>query len=198
MPSSRPLQCLQPHARDPSLRLAAPSHRITSAILTPPSIMHKNNSGPWWSQDIKGDHRRERSQRLPACSHHAAAATSDMRAKVPAHIEQHTNRPVHKQTYHSFYDHQPIRSRHISQQPNKKSENIILGSPNLIPSNARWTILSCNTGIALFTRSRIDWTVLLSYIQTSVQRKLDGFTYLKTQTDLAHGCGLVNFSTQLN
>jgi len=36
----RPLQCLQPHARDPSLRLAAPSHRITSAILTPPSIMH--------------------------------------------------------------------------------------------------------------------------------------------------------------
>lgn len=40
MPSSRPLQCLQPHARDPSLRLAAPSHRITSAILTPPSIMH--------------------------------------------------------------------------------------------------------------------------------------------------------------
>lgn len=40
MPSSRPLQCLQLHARDPSLRLAAPSHRITSAILTPPSIMH--------------------------------------------------------------------------------------------------------------------------------------------------------------
>lgn len=40
MPSSRPLQCLQPHARDPSLRSAAPSHRITSAILTPPSIMH--------------------------------------------------------------------------------------------------------------------------------------------------------------
>lgn len=40
MPSSHPLQCLQWHARDPLLRLAAPSHWITSAILTPASIMH--------------------------------------------------------------------------------------------------------------------------------------------------------------
>lgn len=52
---SHPLQCLLPHARDPTpgcqqcacppCRFAAPSHRITSAILTFPSIMHKNNWG---------------------------------------------------------------------------------------------------------------------------------------------------------
>lgn len=52
---SHPLQCLLPHARDPTpgcqqcacppCCFAAPSHRITSAILTFPSIMHKNNWG---------------------------------------------------------------------------------------------------------------------------------------------------------